>query len=1798
MLLYCITVSCINQHHVKVEIRNFGDEIGVQQNLSFTFNRDLVPDSLTGIWDTLSYLSITPAVQGKYKWNSPRELVFSPVNGFSPSTGYTISLTKNILKYNSPLLDIGEGVSFKTHTPYLDLEDGTAFWTVSESYQNAAALLVTLTFNYPVDPVVVSQLSSVSLGGKATEFTLKSNTASENVTYLIDNIPLDRVETMPVSVEINPGLSCLNSDYHTTGKITRSVSVPSPGQLEISQVLPEYENSESFIHVYTNQAVDATEIKEHIKLDPQLPFTIRPVYNGFIIGGDFSSGTAYQVTITKNMKGLLGGFLNSDYSTSLSFGEMEPSISFVSQKAMYLSSRGSKNIAVRISSLPQVRVTIWKIYENNIQHFLKNNRYTDSWYDDEGEYNTGGYNYSVYEISDFGDKIMDKVYQTRDLAVSNGTKLLNLNFDETGAYHGVYLIQVASDDRQWLSDTRLIAVSDIGMIVKQGENDVYVFLNSILSTQPLEGVKVSLVSNNNQVMMTARSDRDGVAKFSEIRNRKPDFTPSMITVTSEKDFNFISFRDSRVNNSRFDVGGRRPGSSGLMAFMYGDRSIYRPGETIRMNSIVRTETWMKQSGLPVKIRLIMPNGKEFRSVRGNLDAQGSLESSFELPGSALTGNYSVELLTSNEVLIASKYISVEEFLPDRIDLRLSLSRESLETGDSLRAEIAALNYFGPPAAGRKYEMDFSVTRKAFNAKNFPGYSFDITTGNNLQFTTNDVREGTTNSEGKAGEVFKAPPEWKDQGLLSCSVHATVFDETGRPVNRVKEFPVFTQNTFFGIRMDDRYVNRGEALRIPLAAVNHSGKGVAAKALVKVVRFDWYTSLEKDEYGSRVRYVSRKKEVILQERNLDIAAGGTNYDFTPGESGEYEIRISTPGSKAYVTSDFYAFGWGYTSNTSFQVNPEGQVDIVADKDAYQMGENAILIFKTPFNGRLLITMECDKVIEYRYINTESKTARIEVPLKESYMPNIYITATLFRSLDDQSIPLTVAHGFLSLKVDKPSCRMPVSLTVNSVSRSKTKQTVTLKTLPGKNIKATIAVVDEGILAIRQYKTPDPYGYFYQKKALTVQASDVYPYLFPDLKLQKSSTGGDQADREMMSGRVNPLSNKRVKLVSCWSGILDVNDNGTVTYTFDIPQFSGDLRVMACVYRDQAFGSADTHIRVADPVIISPSIPRFLSPGDTLNMPVTLTNTTKKSSDAVATVRLSGPLKMAGSNTVATKLDGGLEQKVVFRIVADGVWGAGAVDIQVKAMNETFSDHTDISVRPVTSLLKTNGSGTVSGMGRIQVTNDFIPSTVRAKLVISQNPVVQFSRPLSYLLGYPFGCLEQTVSKAFPQIYFSDLARNMKYAASSDMNPAANVQTAIRKIEGMQVFNGGFSFWPGGDQVSWWGSNYALHFLAEARKAGYEVRDQVVQRALSYIAQKVKEHNVEKNYRYLDGSGVLEERSVFSKENFYALYLLAVYGKPDISTMNYYKAHLDRVALDGRYLLACSYLASGDRNNYELLVPTSFQGERSISVTGGSFYSYIRDEAIALNALLETDPGNRAIPQMVRHLSKAVSDAPYLNTQEAAFSFLALGKFSRKNAMEKISATITAEGLPAEKFSGKDVILTNGINGKPVDVSITGPGNLYYFWEAEGLSSSGNVKEEDKFLQIRKSFYNRFGQPVTSMRFKQGDLIIVKLTLTNLERSRLDNIIITDMLPAGFEIENPRITETTGLSWVKNQSQPDYMDVRDDRIHFFTSVDQTAGTYYYMVRAVSTGKFRMGPVSADAMYNGEYHSYYGSGMVTVE
>lgn len=1785
-----IFLFACNKNVVSLSYTNAKGEVPVLGNLIFRFNQSMVKDSMLNAWDSTDYVSFEPAIKGKFRWESPDQLVFSPSQSLSPATSYKAKIKNTVLKF-SKYNDVKDGDKIDFHTPDLTLDNSQIIWIGETS--TSAVPQVDLFFNYRINPQELKDKLKIEVEGKTMDFNLVTVSPDSKVSIRINGLK-NEDKDFNAEITIDKGLKPEAGNNAIAEPITASFTVPSPYVLTIQNVESQHDGMEGIVKVTTSQQLASESLKPYVKFDPELNYTVEQNENGFTLRSDkFDVDKGYELTIAKGLRGKIGGVLKEEYTGSVAFGELEANIRFSNSKAVYLSKNGGKNIEVQITNVPKVKLVISKIYENNLLmsqrygYYPQETRAIRASYEEyEGDY----YNEDGGDAM-LGDVIYEKEIDTRSLPKSGAGRLLNFSQfeDRLPDFKGVYHIVIRSSEDYWVKDSRFISLSDIGLITKEGQDKIYVFTNSIKTALPVNGVNISIYSANNQLLGTAATNTQGVAEIAYSKKDFAGFRPAMVIAKTADDFNYLPFNNTRVNTSRFEVGGKRNNPSGLDAFVYAERDIYRPGEKVNFSVIIRDRQWKTPGDVPLKMKFLMPNGKELKSFRKSLNEEGALEGSVDIATSAITGGYTLEVYTSNDILLASKNFSVEEFVPDRIRINAKLDKTSLKPGESATLAINAMNFFGPPAANRDYETEIQVKQKAFSPEKFSDYQFGL--ANQNSFFDKQVKEGKTDAEGNASEKYEVPATYANMGVLQTNFYTTVFDETGRPVSRATSVDVFTQDVFYGIKYDwFFYYPLNQPVKFQLVSVNKEGNAINSTARVEVIKHEYRTVLTKS--GSYFRYESQKEDKVMTENQINVGAN-TVYSYIPRSPGDYELRIYRPGANSYISRSFYSYGsWG-GNNNSFEVSNEGNIEIELDKKSYLSGESLKALFKTPFNGKMLVTMETDHVVSYQYVDVSNRNASLDLKLSGDHVPNVYITATLIKPHEVSDIPLTIAHGFQNVTVEEKSRKIPIEIVSQKSVRSKTRQKVKVKAAPGSYV--TLSAVDNGVLQVTNFKTPDPYDYFYQKRALQVMAYDLYPLLFAEVRAKLSSTGGDA--ELSMDKRVNPMPAKRIKVVSYWSGIKKADGSGEAEFEFDVPQFSGEIRLMAVSYKGQNFGAADNTMTVADPIVISTALPRFLSPGDTATVPVTVSNTTDKSANVSASISTDGAVKLIGTNSQTISLNGKSEGRAVFNVVANTTIGIGNVKIIVNGLGEKFEDATEISVRPPSTLQKVTGSGSIVGGSSQKISiglSDFMAGSTDYNLVVSRSPALELGEQLRYLVQYPYGCTEQTVSAAFPQLYYGDLADLMQLNKQNKLNANTNILEAIRKIKMRQLYNGAVTLWDGEGKEDWWTTIYSAHFLLEAKKAGFDIDNSLLETMLSYISNRLK--NKETITYYYNRT---QNKKIAPKEVAYGLYVLSLAGRSNVPAMNYYKAKPEILALDSRYLLSAAYATAGDKKSFTAMLPSAFTGEESVPQTGGSYYSDVRDEAIALNILIDVDPGNKQIPDMIKHVSNKLKSRSWLSTQERAFAFLALGKHARSANNSTTTAEIRVDGKTIAKVDGGQWKGDKGaLKSTNIEIITKGNGRLYYFWQAEGISASGAYKEEDSYLKIRKRFFDRFGKLISGNTFKQNELIIVGITLEKSFSTSIENVVITDLLPAGFEIENPRTKDIPGMDWIKDAATPTALDVRDDRIHFFVDAYSNKQTYYYAVRAVSPGQYKMGPVSADAMYNGEYHSYNGAGVIRVE
>lgn len=1814
LLLVLLVASC-SGNRVRVLAFSPTGEVEPYTTFQIDFSEPLAPEDKIDQWLDEEYVTFEPAIKGKFKWITPASLIFSPEGPLTPGKDYSATVTEKVMFGKQDKKSDFETFSF--HSPYFDVKSVELFWDQVPRSDYKVTVHANLQFNYEVDPAQLPPFLEVSAGGQPLR-NFQVITKEPSSLIAVDfgqQQQTDRDQKFKVTVK--SGLKSIATEKPLADNRSFDLDLPAITRLAVTSVASGFDGTKGWIEIHTTQPVDDRKFESFIELSPSRKFIATYSDNVTRMEAAFDPGSIVELTVRKGLPGLYGGKMDQTYTQSLVMADLAPKLSFADDKGQYLMRGGEENIKVNAVNIEKAEIKIWEVYDNNLLFYLYQTKggyysdhccgvanedgYSGRGYDDE--YYDEGYEGEYYDDYYYGSDVGNygKLLHTETIEFANSPNRIqdftvNLSKYLDKRFRGIYVVELRDDREYWRGDVKAVSVSNLGLIAKRSADELMVFVNEISTTNPVAGAEVVLISTNNQPLMTGRTDGQGVVHFKNTEEKIADFTPRLIAVKHGEDFNFLDFAETEVGLSRFEVGGKHEYSHTYDTYLYADRNLFRPGETAHFNAIVRNKELAVVREIPVVFKVTDSRGKQVFEARKNLGSEGSAEVAVPLPDYSNTGDYILELSTGDKQLLSTYSFSVEEFVPDKIRVEAESPKTDIGLSEEISFNIFSEYLFGTPCAGHAYEVDISLNHQAFTSKKYKDYNFMPQKASSSDLS-NDLSEGTLDEQGKATMTWTAPADITSYGIVKGRAYVTVFDATGRTVSRIVPFNIQPNDYFLGVKQNAYYAAVNAASSFSFVAVNSKDAPLKSfPAELEVIRYEWRTVLTKNN-NDQYFYNSQRVPIVEKKTDVTLPAGPMSWSYVPTKSGEYEVRIRKRGEERYTSATFYAYGFNSTTATSFGVDREGRVEIIADKEKYAPGETAKLLFKAPFSGKMLVTIERERVMEHFTVNVENNSAELSLPITDRLLPNIFVSATLIRPHKmQQTTPFFVGHGYLPIRVEKASNRIPVQITAPERIKPRTTQEIIVKAGAGESVHVTLAMVDEGILQIKNYRSPDPYAYMYANRKLSVSNYDLYDQLLEEAPAMGSSVaGGDES-----GARLNPITAKRFKLLSFWSGERKTDGNGEARIAIQIPQFNGAARLMAVAYSGERFGGAEKMMNITDDVVVMPALPRFLSPMDSVMLPVSLLNTTAKSGNVTVTVKTSGPLSVTGKASQSIAMKGKDNKSLKFGIKAGNAVGEAKIIITTTGLDNSTED-IEIAVRPTSPLVVEEGYGMIAAgeTKNVKLPGDFIASTQTAKLSISKFPALKYAGHLEYLVGYPHGCLEQTTSRVFPQIYLQDLVTAISPKKLLGGNPVYFVNEGIAKLQTFQQSDGGLGYWNAAGESSWWGSVYAAHFLVEAKKAGFKVPESLLNDLLGFIVRRSSDKGTY-NYATYTNNKVTYEVKAY-KEAIYSLYVMAAAGRGDLSTMNYYRARPHMLTSDTRYLLAGAFAQMNNWAAYRELLPEAFLVEHPVRQSGGNFDSEVRANAIVLNVLMDVDPNNKQIPGLVRYLSGLGDDAIY-STQDRAWTLLGLGKAAGRNAKAKVKVDASIAGKSLGVYDNNAFTQkSKDWGGKTITLKASGEGSVYYFWSTEGVKSAGDaaVAEVDNNLKVRRKWRNREGKELgPNDKVRIGDLVVCQIEVTTGLRS-VENLAISDLIPAGFEIENPRLGESTSLTWIKPNFGVDHLDVRDDRVLLFGSMAASStNSFYYMARAVNAGKFRVGPIGAEAMYDPEFRSYHGARWLNIE
>jgi uncharacterized protein YfaS (alpha-2-macroglobulin family) len=1190
--------------------------------------------------------------------------------------------------------------------------------------------------------------------------------------------------------------------------------------------------------------------------------------------------------------------------------------------------------------------------------------------------------------------------------------------------------------------------------------------------------------------------------------------------------------------------------------------------------------------MPALLRHRDPQGRELETKRLMIGDKGFAPFDLSLPAYSLTGPHTLELEVAQKVVGQYRF-HVEEFVPDRISVAITPPKEKIGPGQTLNYQVQSSYLFGAPAAGLPVETRVRLADSTFAPKGYEGFTFRNA---DRKLDDKEVLSTTGKLDDEGGARFKVemPAGAPVPSSLEAVITARVQEQGGRGVAAMQRLQVHPYPLYIGLRRaggtggtggnggngEEGFATPGQPASFEYVAVTPEGKEAPSGGLRADLFEDrWNTVLRKTP-GGGWRYETTRDPVLIGSKTIARGKSRGSFELTPRAYGSYRVVLTDPESQASAGVEFYASGWG---TSPWAIKNPSRLELDLDKTEYADGDTATVQVRAPFPGKLLLTVERDRVLDTQVYEMKGNTAKIQVPIRAEYRPNAYITATLVRKVGDLEVGSAGrAFGAVPLPVNRTVNHLAPQIAAPDQMRPGRELAVTVKTAP--NAVVTVAAVDEGILQLIAQKTPEPFDFFYRKLALGVISYDTFSLLLPELK-SLAAGGGEGA--EGMSQYVRTEGIRRVEPVAFWSGPVTADKEGNARVAFKVPEFQGALRIMAVAIDADRFGSSFRLTRVRDPLVLLPTLPRILSFGETLQVPVTVRNDTGKPGAIQVGLSAQGPVQIEkGTQTV--EIPAGREKTVYFTVKTGNGSGNVAFLATASGNGEQSRSTTNVAIRPDLPELPVEEAGGVSSAILEIAGKDldrFRPETLRRVVRVSPIPLVQFAGKLEHLLHYPYGCLEQTTSSAFPLIYVGDIARALDPGLldpkKGHADPAELVQAGLRRIATMQLEGGGFALWQGEQQVHPWGSVYATHFLVEARRAGHPVEDALYRNALGWLAGEVKAKGTY-------GSEELQ-RTV------YGLYVLSRAGRADLGTMDFLRQkHARELSAESRALLAAAYAAAGNPRATQSLAASVGQVQEIQRQTGGNFNSAIRNRALLLLALLDADPRSPQIPALVDRLARDARSDPWWTTQEESFTLLAIGQFFQRQAKQPpYSGTLFAGAKKIGSFDNKTITFPSIVGSGPIRLQMNPgykPGAAFFSVITRGVPTDEAFKPAAEGLQIERQFLDRDGKTIDLNAVRQGDLVAIKTRVRSVS-GVVQNVAIVNLLPSGLEVENPRLSSTEQLPWVTDANlQPRSMDLRDDRILLFVDLPADSWqTFYTLVRAVAPGRFRLPPVQVEAMYN---------------
>ena len=1376
-------------------------------------------------------------------------------------------------------------------------------------------------------------------------------------------------------------------------------------------------------------------------------------------------------------------------------------------------------------------------------------------------------------------------------------------------------------------DQRLVLVTDLGIVAKKsldGTRDV--FVQSIASGQPVAGAMVEVWGRNGMIVASQSTDATGAAKLPNLAGYQREKAPVVLVVRKDGDLSFLPFNrsDRTLDISRFDVGGLRAAGvpNQMTAYVFSDRGIYRPGDTMHIAMMVKAGNWgTSLRDLPLEAEIIDARGLSVRREKLRLGPGGAAEIAHTTQDTSPTGNYAVNLYLPRQsspgtpevesLLIGSTTVKVQEFLPDRTKVTAKLSNEVAEgwvSPKDLKAQIDVQNLFGTPAPDRKVEGTLTLSPGFPVFRAFTDYAFfDPQRATEKQ--VDDLGSVQTSAEGKA--EFDLRLSRFDAATYQVHVLAKAFEpEGGRSVSAEAQTLVSDLPYLVGVKVDGdtSYVSKGATRNATVIAIDPRAKKTAVADLkIERVERKVLSVLIKQDNGL-YRYESRLKEIVLDEKPFAIAAAGNNV----------ALDTSAPGNFAYVMRNAQGmelnrveYSVAGNANVSRSLDRNAELQLTLDRKDYEPGQEISVSIRAPYVGAGLITIERDKVYAHAWFKTDKTASVQKITVPKDFEGTGYINVHFVRDpASDEVYMSPLSYGVVPFAT--ALARRTANLQLTSSELVKPGQTMKMKLTSDKPTRAVVFAVDEGILQVARYKTPDPLKHFFQKRALEVGTLQTLDLILPEFKklMQGAAPGGDGEGE--LGKHLNPFKRKRDKPVAYWSGLVDVNGSREFSYT--VPEsFNGSLRVMAVAVNDETTGAKSTRTVVRGDMVILPNAPLAMAPGDTVEVGVGLANNivgSGREAPIALTLTASGGLEVVGDATQTLKVNERGEASTKFNVRAkpgeQAVLGSSALVFTSTHKNYSARLSTEVSVRPASPFVTLVQAGSFQRAGEISSQADLYPNFRQSDVAVSAAPWAFATGLMQYLEAYPHGCTEQITSQTFPAVLLSgrpELVREMSRGRTAEQGPLPEARKTFERylvqLRARQTADGGFSLWPGAGTDAF-ATLYAVQLLVEAKDHKLPVPQDLLQKADTYLQGWLGSGD-----NTLDGW----------RQRAQAAYLLTRQGiVAPAALANLREARRNQMSRQGVgwgddlgavYLAASYQLVKQEQVANELLNPvwadllarTEKKQRRNV---WGTYYDPLVHDSMTLHLV------GRHFPSRLKALKPAVWEGMaemvregWYNSLSSASMLLAVDSYFEavgQNVEGKLSASaVNAQGQAAALALGSVNPITRAAvpaGTARLKLSNDSDFNLYYSWAEQGFERNVPATPVNKGMEIFHEVLDAKGNPIT--KAKLGEEVTVRVRVRSLERAQINDVALVDVLPGGLEPVLQAVGDDEDAAnadapiWKKRLGgggswKVQYADIREDRVVFYGGVGKDLLEVTYKARATNVGDYVVPAAYGEAMYD---------------